>query len=286
MNDTVNAPKENAAAADTTALDTMELLALYKKTGDEQIKWEIVLRYEDIVKYVAMQARGIYSGFAQVEDIINEGLITLLKAIDKFDLTQGVKFETYVSKRIRGMIIDLARRQDWVPRTVRKRAKEIDEATAELSNELGRYPTSGEMAAYLNITEERYQKDLSCIAMNHLISLESLIDTGETESPRFEVASKDSSSMPDAVLEEREHTEVLARAISHLQENEQIVLSLYYVENLLLKDIAQIMNISEPRVSQIHTRAISKLRKELKNYYDITEEPAKIRERKKGVGDV
>ena len=149
MNDTVIDPEESAAAADITKMDAMELLALYKKTGDEQLKWEIVLRYEDIVKYVAMQVRGIYSGFAQVEDIINEGLITLLKAIDKFDLSQGVKFETYVSKRIRGMIIDLARKQDWVPRTVRKRAKEIDEATADLANQLGRYPTSSEMAAYL-----------------------------------------------------------------------------------------------------------------------------------------
>ncbi len=196
MNDTVIDPEESAAAADITKMDAMELLALYKKTGDEQLKWEIVLRYEDIVKYVAMQVRGIYSGFAQVEDIINEGLITLLKAIDKFDLSQGVKFETYVSKRIRGMIIDLARKQDWVPRTVRKRAKEIDEATADLANQLGRYPTSSEMAAYLNISEERYQKDLSCIAMNNLISLESLLDMGETESPHFEVASKDSSKVP------------------------------------------------------------------------------------------
>ena len=88
--------------------DPMELLLRYKETGDEQLKWAIVLRYEHIVKYVAMQVRGIYSGFAQVEDIINEGLLTLLKAIDKFDPEKGVKFETYVSKRIRGMVVDLA----------------------------------------------------------------------------------------------------------------------------------------------------------------------------------
>lgn len=256
--------------ADLEQMDNTQLLDLYKETGDQTVKWELALRYENLVKYVALQVRGIYSEFAQVEDIINEGLITVLKAIDKFDPSQGVKFETFVSKRIRGMVIDLARKQDWVPRNVRKRAKEIDTATMELANKLGRYPTSEEMADYLEVPEERYQKDLACIAMNNVISLEALMDAGESETPRFEVASKDTSSMPDAVLEEQEHTQVLEKAIRELQENEQIVLSLYYVESLRLKDIAHIMNVSEPRVSQIHTRAISKLRNEMMKYYNIS----------------
>ena len=264
---------------DYEQMDTTQLLTLYKETGDEQIKWEIVLRYEHVVKYVAMQVRGIYSGFAQVEDIINEGLLTLLKAIDKFDPNQGVKFETYVSKRIRGMVVDLARKQDWVPRNVRKRAKEIDKATMELANQLGRYPTGAEMAKYLDVSEERYQKELACVAMNHLISLDSLLDSGETTGQRFEISSEDVNGMPDKVLEEQETIDTLTRAISNLQENEQIVLSLHYVENLLLKEIAQIMDISEPRVSQIHTRAISKLRKEMMNYYGIKPEETKHRKK-------
>ncbi len=116
--------------------------------------------------------------------------------------------------------------------------------------------------------QRRYQKDLACIAMNNVISLESLMDAGGKDSTRFEIASKDTGGMPDEVLEEQEHTEILAKAISKLQKNEQIVLSLYYVESLRLKDIAQIMNVSEPRVSQIHTRAIGKLRLEMTNYYN------------------
>lgn len=264
----MNARPADFSKADLEKMDTTELLALYRETGDEQIKWEIALRCEHIVKYVALQVRGIYSEFAQVEDIINEGLITVLKSVDKFDPSQGVKFETYVSKRIRGMVIDLARKQDWVPRNLRRRAKEIDTATMELANRLGRYPTSGEVADYLEVPEERYQKDLACIAMNNVISLESLMDAGGKDSTRFEIASKDTGGMPDEALEEREHTEILAKAISKLQKNEQIVLSLYYVESLRLKDIAQIMNVSEPRVSQIHTRAISKLRLEMTNYYN------------------
>ena len=100
-------------------LDTQELLRLYKETGDEALKWPVVLRYTDLIKSAAIQVRGVYSSFAQVDDIVNEGILTLLNAIDKYDPSKGVKFETYVSKRIRGMVIDLARKQDWIPRTVR-----------------------------------------------------------------------------------------------------------------------------------------------------------------------
>ena len=253
------------------SMDVRDLLAAYKETGDEQLKWEIVLRYEHIVKCTAMQVRGIYSSFAQLEDIINEGLITLLKSIDTYDPEKGVKFETYVSKRIRGMVIDLARKQDWMPRSVRRRAKEIDEITLELANDLGRYPTSGEVARRLGVSEDKYQKDLACIAMSNVVSLEMLMDTGEPDAVHFEVASRDGSGMPDQVLETREMVEVLAEAIRGLRENEQMVLSLHYVENLLLKDIAQVMEISEPRVSQLHTRAIGKLRKEMAKYLNVTE---------------
>lgn len=271
------AVNEVPPAQDLESMETQALLTLYKQTGDDQIKWEIVLRYEELVKRAAMQVRGIYSGFAQTEDIINEGLITLSKSIDKFDPDMGVKFETFVSKRIRGMVIDLARKQDWMPRNVRKRAKEIDEATAELANSLGRFPTSAEVASKLEVSEEKYQKDMAYIAMNNVLSLDALMDAREYESGHFEISTKDSSVMPEDVMEERELREVLAQGISELQQNEQIVLSLYYVENLHLKDIAPIMGVSEPRISQLHTRAIRKLRKHLMAYLGIeeTDPPAK-----------
>lgn len=267
------------AASEWSQLSGEELLARYKESGDERLKWEIVLRYEHIVKYAAMQVRGVYSSFAEMEDIINEGLITLVKAIDKYNPEKGVKFETYVSKRIRGMVIDLARKQDWMPRNLRKRSKEIDEATSELANTLGRYPTSTEVARLLEVPVEKYQKDVACIAMNNVISLEALMDVNEFENLHFEIASRDKNGMPDQVLEEQELKEVLVRCINHLQENERLVLSLYYVENLLLRDIAQVMNVSEPRVSQLHTRAIGKLRKEMTEYFNQAAMAAK-REKK------
>lgn len=271
-------------SAELAAMEAEELLKLYKENGDEQVKWEIVLRYEHVVKQAALQVRGIYSGFAQLEDIINEGLITLLKSIDKFDIDKGVKFETFISKRIRGMVVDLARKQDWVPRNIRKRAKEIDDATMMLANELGRYPSNAELAKELQTTEEKLQKDFACIATNNVVSLEALMDATESEGMHFEIASRDEGGLPDFMLEEQEVKETLAAAIAALQENERIVLSLYYVENLLLKDIAQVMQVSEPRVSQLHTRAVGKLRKQMMEYYNLSQVEEKPK--KKGVSDV
>ena len=261
-------------------METQELLRLYKETGEESLKWPLVLRYEGLIKSAAMQIRGVYSSFAQIDDIINEGIITLLGAIDKFDPDKGVKFETYVSKRIRGMVIDLARKQDWIPRNVRKRAKEIDMAAAELSATLGRTPTDGEIAQYLGITQERYQKDTASIALSNILSLDVLMDTRETSGCQIEVPTSDLQSQPEAVLQEREMQRALAAGIASLRENEQIVLSLYYERNLHLKEIAQVMELSEPRISQIHTRAIQKLRVYMENYLNDTEEPKP--KRKKG----
>ncbi len=261
-------------------MDTQDLLRLYKETGDENLKWPLVLRYEGLIKSAAMQIRGVYSSFAQIDDIINEGILTLLGAIDKFDPDKGVKFETYVSKRIRGMVIDLARKQDWIPRNVRKRAKEIDLAVAELSATLGRAPTDGEIAGYLGISQERYQKDAANIALSNVLSLDVLMDTRETAGYQLEVPSSDLQSQPEAVLQEREMQRALAEGISQLRENEQIVLSLYYERNLHLKEIAQVMELSEPRISQIHTRAIQKLRSFMEVYLNDTGEPKPKKKRR------
>ena len=261
-------------------METQDLLQLYKETGDESLKWPLVLRYEGLIKNAAMQIRGVYSSFAQIDDIINEGIITLLGAVDKFDPDKGVKFETYVSKRIRGMVIDLARKQDWIPRNVRKRAKEIDMASAELSAALGRTPTDGEIAQHLGITQERYQKDAANIALSNVLSLDVLMDTREAAGYPMEVPSSDVRSQPELVLQERELQRTLAQGIASLRENEQIVLSLYYERNLHLKEIAQVMDLSEPRISQIHTRAIQKLRTYMERYLSDTPEPKP--KRKKG----
>lgn len=263
-------------------METDALLRLYKQTGDEALKWPLVLRYEGMIKNAALQVRGVFSGFAQVEDIVNEGILTLLAAVDKFDPDKGVKFETYVAKRIRGMVIDLARKQDWLPRNVRQRAREIDEAVADLSNELGRFPTEREVADRLGVPLERYQKDAARTALNNTLSLDALMDSTDMDAYRFELTDRDERGQPEAALQDRELQETLAAGIGSLQENEQIVLSLYYEKNLHMKEIAQVMELSEPRISQIHARAIQKLREYMTEYMTGKPGQKQPKKRKKG----
>lgn len=247
-------------------LDNNQILLLYRETGDEKLKWELVLRCESLVRSIALQICGVYSSFAQVDDIVNEGIITLMGAVDKFDVDMGVKFETYVSKRIRGMIIDLARRQDWVPRSVRKRAKEIDRAITELYEQLGRYPKEEEVANALGLSKEKYLEGLVNVNMCNVMSLEALMDGMTTGSGGLNLPAYGTASQPEQHLQEEELHQMLAAGIQSLRENEQMVLSLYYEKEMNMREIAQVLNVSEPRISQIHSRAIQKMRFFLEKY--------------------
>ena len=243
-------------ALDLTALTVDELFAEYRRAPSDELKWEIVMRHAGVVRSIALQIQGVYSSFAQLDDIINEGLITMAKAVDKYDPSIG-KFETYVSKRVRGMIIDLARQQDWIPRPVRKRAKEIERAAAELYDELGRFPTDHEVAQRLRIPDEEYQDILANSSVYSVVSLEETLENYE----QLPVLGEGSAEgQPEVALERAEMVEILAGAISELRQNEQIVLSLYYQKNMKLKDIASVLGVSHARASQIHTRAIQKLK--------------------------
>ena len=263
------------------AMSTPDLLAAYKRTGDEELKWPLVLRYEGLIKSAALQIRGVYSSFAQVDDIVSEGIITLLNSIDKFDPDKGIKFETYVAKRIRGMVIDLARKQDWLPRNIRQRAKEIDTTVSNLANELGRFPTDQEVADRLGVAIDKYQKEAARVALSNTLSLDALMDARDLEGHRFEVSSEDPKLQPEMVLEDQELQQTLAQGIAALQENEQIVLSLYYEKNLHMKEIAQVMGVSEPRISQIHSRAIQKLREHMGAYMSSGGPPQKTTKKRK-----
>ena len=247
-------------------MPTEELLALYKATGNQDLKWPLVLRYEKLLRRIALQICGVYHSFAQVEDIIQEGVITLLGAVDKFDPDKGIKFETFVSKRIRGMIIDLARQQDWLPRRLRKRAKEIDQVVNELYSHLGRFPTDAEVSRKLEISPAKYREDIMNLNLSNIISLEALFDNRDPGYVDSLLPPSGSSARPDLNLQEKEFQETLVSAIQSLRENEQLVLSLYYQKELNMREIAQVMEISEPRVSQIHSKAIQKLRMQLEQY--------------------
>lgn len=246
-----------------------QLLALYKRTGDQNLKWPLVLRYEGLIKTIALQICGVYSSFAQVDDIINEGVITLLRAVDKYDPSMGTKFETYVTKRIRGMIIDMARRQDWLPRSVRRRSREIDQAVGELYSTLGHFPTDEEMSSRLGITPAKYQAELASMALCNIISLEGLFEGREQGDTGIALPGREGGDQPEQTLQERELKDKLVEGIRSLQKSEQTVLSLYYEQEFNMREIAQIMGVSEPRISQIHSRAIQKLRLFLNRYLEL-----------------
>lgn len=241
---------------DYEKMTTEELFQEYRRNPSEELKWEIVMRHTGTIRNIALQIQGVYSGFAQLDDIINEGLIVLARAVDKYDPSIG-KFETYVAKRIRGMIIDLARQQDWVPRPIRRRAREIEQANAELYSKLGRFPTEHEVAEHLHISDEEYQDIMANASMYSVVSLEETLE-GCDQLSNHDRTAPDSS--PDELIERQELLETLSKAISTLRENEQIVLSLYYQKNMKMKDIAAVLGVSHARASQIHTRALQKLK--------------------------
>lgn len=237
-----------------------QLLEQYSKTGNLEIKQELVLRYLYIIRSAAIRMRDVYIGFAQLEDIVSEGVIMLMSAIDKFDPEKNVKFETYISKRIRGMIIDLARKQDWIPRSTRRRAREVQDAAEELTASLGRRPDEKELAEHLGMPLEKFQEVNSKISLFSVISLDMILD-GESESQQPTAIPSDViGEQPEEFYLEQEVKQALANGIKQLKEREQMVVSLYYAEELNMKQIAEVMEISEPRVSQIHAGAVRKLK--------------------------
>ncbi len=247
MKTAVNAAYEN--------MTVNELFEEYKRAPSDEIKWEIVLRHTDLIKCIASQARGVYANFAEMDDIINEGLIVLADAVDKYDPERG-SFGNYVSKRIRGMIIDLARAHNWVPRLTNQRRKEINQAVAELRTELNRYPTDHEVAQRMGLSDEIYRKWVEQYAIQTVVSWEELF-----ASPVHPASgTAENFVSPEQSVEDLDMLQTLAGAIGSLRKNQQIMLSLYYQEGLTMGEIADVMKITRSRVCQIHKSAIARLR--------------------------
>ena len=241
-----------------------ELLALYQETHDLDIKQELTLRYLYIVKAIAVQMRDVYVSFSQLDDIINEGVIVLMGALDKYDPSKNAKFETYASWRIRGMIIDIARKQDWIPRNVRKSCKEIQEKTMEIYTQTGETPSPEEIADTLGMDQKKYNETMDKINLFSVLSLDMVLEESQERQRVSGLHSTDIDKQPEEKYLEQELKETLKEGICSLKEKEQMVLSLYYEEELTMKEIASVMQVSEPRVSQIHACAINKLEKYLR----------------------
>lgn len=239
-----------------------DLWELYHTTRDINIRNLIIEKYSYLVKIVALKLRGIYQQYGDVDDIVNEGIIALMDVIEKFDTSKNTKFETYASIRIRGSIIDYVRKQDWIPRKVKSDFKIVKEAEDTLSNKLGRAPNDAEIAEFLKMDMKEYNQIINHAHGNSILSFEELL--GEANIMESEVMT--GYQLPEHEIETKELYNTLVESINKLNEKEKLVISLYYKEELKLKDIAGILEISNSRVSQIHTSALQKLEKSVRNY--------------------
>lgn len=238
--------------------DVVEVIGEYHRTGDINLRNDIVLRYLELVRIIAVSLRNIYSKYAATEDIINEGVIALMSAIDSFDTEKGVKFETYANLKVKGAIIDFVRKQDWVPRHVRHFGKELDAAYNELFVKLGRHPKNDEIAEYMGVTREKLDKSMSEAAGAITLSFEELLYEDNFDTPGGEAA--------DARLYDEELKQVIADAINQLKPKSKQVVTLYYYEKLKFNEIAKVLGVTESRVCQIHSKAMLLLKHELQEY--------------------
>lgn len=255
----------NTAVETQEIKDPMSLFHRYKDHRDIETRNELVMHYSYIARSVAAQMRGIFSNYAQLEDIVNQGIITLIDCVEKFDLDKGIKFESYAFMRVRGAIIDFVRKQDWLPRRVRITAKTISTAYDVLCNKLLREPTQQELADHLGMSVDTLAKNYGEIANSVMLSFEGVVQN-VTQSGDMLENFLDRDSAPESSVFRQELRDVLAEAIDSLTERERLVVTLYYYEHLKLSDIASILEVSDQRVSQISSKAVLKLKQRIEQY--------------------
>jgi len=236
-----------------------KLWKTYSQTKDKKIKETLIIEYANVVKYVAGRLSMYLGNNVEFDDLVGYGVFGLIDAIDKFDLEKGIKFETYASLRIRGAILDNIRKMDWVPRSVRKKQKAIEKAYQKLESQLSQNVGPEDMAIELGISIEEYHKWKNQTKALTLTSLEDYVERGGES--QMEQIGKSRFILPEASVEKEELKETLIQAIKSLSEKETKVITLYYYEELTLKEISYIMEVSESRVSQLHTKALGKMRK-------------------------
>lgn len=244
-----------------------ELWELYRKNQDPQIRDLFVRQYAPLVKYVAGKVAVGMPHNVDFDDLVGFGVFGLIDAINKFDPNKHVKFKTYAVTRIRGAIFDELRSIDWVPRSVRQKSREIEETVHHLEASLGRSATDSEIAAEMGISESDFQKVMMKISGTSILSLNDVWYNSEENDSISIVDSIESphSLNPDSMVEKEEVKRVIVQAINELPEKEKKVLVLYYYEDLTLKEIGKVLEVTESRISQLHTKAIVRLRAKLTN---------------------
>lgn len=230
----------------------------YSRKRTPQLQEQIIIEYAGLVKLVAGRL-SMYLGYnVEYDDLVGYGTFGLIDAVDKFDFTKGVKFETYASLRIRGAILDQIRKMDWIPRSIRQKQRKMDAASHNLELKYGRIANDEEVAKELNITVDELETWQSQTKVTNIISLDEFMEQGtETKMEKSLTAEYD---RPDKIFEKQELKEILIKTLESLTEKEKKVIILYYYEELTLKEISRILEVSESRISQLHTKALQKMK--------------------------
>jgi len=268
------AAKAAAAIAAADAFDALDEAAVaeqalqqlwrdFKDTAEQSLRERLILHYSPLVKYVAGRVGvGLPPNIEQA-DLVSYGIFGLIDAIEKFDLERAIKFETYAISRIRGAIIDELRSIDWIPRSVRYKAREVERAYAALEAKLHRTPTEPEVAEEMGITLDELHTIFSRVSFVNVVALDELLNVGGEKGDKLSLVDtlEDTKAEdPVAAFESEETKYLLAKAINHLPEREKIVVTLYYYEGLTLAEIGQVLGVTESRICQMHTKAVLQLR--------------------------
>lgn len=244
-----------------------KLWETYQKNPSPEIREQIILEYAPLVKIVAGRL-SMYLGYnVEYDDLVGYGIFGLIDAIDKFNAQKDVKFETYASLRIRGSILDQIRKMDWIPRTIRQRQKQIDTAMKELEQRNGRPATDAELAAYMGISEDEFLDWQNQVKADNIISLNEYVEQGNDISSEKSVSS--GFETPESVVEKGELKQMLEESLELLTDKEKKVILLYYYEELTLKEISRVLEVSESRISQLHTKALQKMKTKMGSYIGI-----------------
>jgi RNA polymerase sigma factor for flagellar operon FliA len=253
---------------DQRTFDDVEagIVALWRRFGDDReqgLRDRLVLHYAPLVKYVAGRVGTGLPAHVEVADLIQSGIFGLVDAIEKFEPERGLKFETYAMQRIRGAILDDLRAQDWVPRSVRGRAREVERALERLGAKLRRTPTDGELADELGLSLHELRDVYAQLQLTSVVALDELAAAGRGSTPLADILEDQEALDPVALLVDQDNRRQLAQAIEHLAERDRVVVTLYYFENLTLAEIGRVLGVTESRVCQLHTRAVLRLRAKL-----------------------
>jgi RNA polymerase sigma factor for flagellar operon FliA len=261
----------NVSCTEMTEQDLNEMWADYVKTRSRSIRDALIQNYLYLVKYVAGKMSLSVPPSVEIDDLVSSGVVGLMDAIEKYDLNRDTKFETYAVSRIRGAIVDDLRSLDWVPRSVRRKARLLEDAYSHVERELHRPASDEEISHNLNISVEELRTMTEEVATAGLLSLDDFVGNqdGERTTRVIDLVCSKSGDSPSAPIEVEEMREALARSILNLPDKERTVLALYYYEDMTLKEIGRTLGVSESRISQIHTKAMLRLKGRLRAAREI-----------------